>query len=156
MSEHTKGPWFPYIHRGKTLTLAIFDSSKSQSDPIVNWLGFDSCSKPDKEKIANAKLIASAPDMHDEITRLLAVEVAAKERDAIVMANARRLIKAKNLTSNGRLYMELFGTGFGTARSRCVKDLGINPESNKTSYDEMMNHISADPALAINPMVDQK
>jgi len=78
MSEHTKGPWFPYIHRGKTLTLAIFDSSKSQSDPIVNWLGFDSCSKPDKEKIANAKLIASAPDMHDEITRLLAVEAAAK------------------------------------------------------------------------------
>ena len=91
-----------------------------------------------------------------ELTRLLAIEAAAKERDAIVMANARRLIKAKNLTSNGRLYMELFGTGFGTARSRCVKDLGINPESNKTSYDEMMNHISADPALAINPMVDQK
>ena len=81
MSEHTKGPWFPYIHRGKTLTLAIFDSSKSQSDPIVNWLGFDSCSKPDKEKIANAKLIASAPDMHDEITRLLAVEAAAKKLD---------------------------------------------------------------------------
>jgi len=87
-----------------------------------------------------------------ELTRLLAVEAAAKERDAIVMANARRLIKAKNLTSNGRLYMELFGTGFGTARSRCVKDLGINPESNKTSYDEMMNHISADPALVINPI----
>ncbi len=90
-----------------------------------------------------------------ELTRLLAVEAAAKERDAIVMANARRLIKAKNLTSNGRLYMELFGTGFGTARSRCVKDLGINPESNKTSYDEMMNHISADPALAINPIGDK-
>ena len=91
-----------------------------------------------------------------EITRLLAVEVAAKERDAIVMANARRLIKAKNLTSNGRLYMELFGTGFGTARSRCVKDLGISPESNKTSYDEMLNHISADPVLAINPIGDPK
>ena len=81
MSEHTKGPWFLYINKGKALTLAIFDSSKSQSDPIVSWLGFDSCSKPDKEKIANAKLIASAPDMHDELTRLLAVEVAAKKLD---------------------------------------------------------------------------
>ena len=91
-----------------------------------------------------------------ELTRLLAIEAAAKERDAIVMANARRLIKAKNLTSNGRLYMELFGTGFGTARSRCVKDLGISPESNKTSYDEMLNHISADPVLAINPIGDPK
>ena len=98
---------------------------------------------------------ATIADKDAEIARLLAVEVAAKERDAIVMANARRLIKAKNLTSNGRLYMELFGTGFGTARSRCVKDLGINPESNKTSYDEMMNHISADPALAINPIGDK-
>jgi len=63
------------------------------------------------------------------------------ERDALVMANARRLIKAKKITSNGRLYSELFGTGHGTARDRCRK-LGIDPDLNLTSYNTMMNYIS--------------
>jgi hypothetical protein len=63
------------------------------------------------------------------------------ERDAIVMANARRLIKAKKITSNGRLYMELFGTGLTTARICCINDLGLDPDSNETSYNKMMKHI---------------
>jgi hypothetical protein len=62
-------------------------------------------------------------------------------RDALVMANARRLIKAKKITSNGRLYMELFGTGLLTARCRCLYDLGLDPDSNKTSYTEMTTFI---------------
>lgn len=63
------------------------------------------------------------------------------KRDAIVMANARRLIKAKKLTSNGRLYMELFGTGMGTARLCCRNNLGLDPDSNVTDYSAMMAHI---------------
>lgn len=59
---------------------------------------------------------------------------------ALVMANARRLIKAKNATSNGRLYMELFGTGMGTGRARS-RLLGLNPDDNKTSYSSMIDHI---------------
>ena len=62
-------------------------------------------------------------------------------RDALVMANARRLIKAKSITSNGRLYMELFGTGLQTARDR-VRELGIDPDGNATCYNEMMKHLS--------------
>lgn len=62
------------------------------------------------------------------------------ERDALIMANARNLIKAHKRTSNQRLYMELFGTGFGTARSRSRR-LGCDPESNVTNYNEMMKHI---------------
>ena len=65
------------------------------------------------------------------------------ERDAIVMANARRLIRATKSTSNGRLYMELFGTGLTTARVRCIQDLGLDPDGNKTNYTKMMEHISA-------------
>jgi hypothetical protein len=68
-------------------------------------------------------------------------------RDAIVMANARRLIKAKKITSNGRLYMELFGTGLSTARSRCLNDLGLDPDSNKTSYTEMMAYLLRQPTI---------
>ena len=63
------------------------------------------------------------------------------KRDAIVMTNARRLIKANKATSNGRLYMELFGTGLTTARLCCMNNLGLDPDSNETSYTEMMKHI---------------
>ena len=65
------------------------------------------------------------------------------KRDAIVMANARRLIKAKKITSNGRLYMELFGTGLNTARICCRNNLGLDPDSNVTSYNEMMEYIES-------------
>lgn len=64
------------------------------------------------------------------------------KRDAIVMANARRLIKAKKTTSNARLYMELFGTGLTTARMCCINHFGIDPDSNETCYNKMIDHIS--------------
>ena len=63
------------------------------------------------------------------------------KEDAIVMANARRLIKAKAITSNGRLYSELFGTGSGSGRDAC-RELGLNPDDNKTSYNDMCKHIN--------------
>lgn len=62
------------------------------------------------------------------------------ERDALIIANARRLIKANKRTSNQGLYMDLFGTGFGTARTRCIK-LGCDPESNITDYTAMIESI---------------
>jgi hypothetical protein len=64
------------------------------------------------------------------------------EEDALVMANARRLIKANIRTSNGRLYSEIFGTGFGSGRDGC-RQLGLNPDCNKTSYENMRAHISS-------------
>jgi len=70
--------------------------------------------------------------------------MARKEREmqALVMANARRLIKAHVRTSNGRLATDLFGTGMGTGRERCRK-LGLDPDSNVTNYASMINHIEA-------------
>ena len=64
------------------------------------------------------------------------------ERDAIILANARRLIKANKRTSNGRLYMELLGTGLGTARQRCIDNFGLDPDGNQTNYNEMMEFIA--------------
>lgn len=59
---------------------------------------------------------------------------------AISMANARRIVKKKKAFSNGRLFMELFGTGMGTARDRC-RMLGLDPDDNRTSYSVMMCEI---------------
>lgn len=64
------------------------------------------------------------------------------QRDALVMANARRLIKARKITSNGRLYSEIFGTGSGTGRQG-ARELGLDPDSNVTSYNAMMAYIRA-------------
>jgi hypothetical protein len=59
------------------------------------------------------------------------------KNDLLIMSNARRLIKAKARTSNGRLYSELFGTGMGTGRERCRK-LGLDPDCNKTNYHSVI------------------
>ena len=67
--------------------------------------------------------------------RIAELEKAQLKSDLLVMSNARRLIKAKAITSNGRLYSELFGTGCGTGRERC-RDLGLDPDCNKTDYHQ--------------------
>lgn len=61
------------------------------------------------------------------------VEKEELNNDRLVMANARRLIKAHKRTSNARLCMELFGTGFTSATRYCL-DMGFNPDSNETKY----------------------
>ena len=63
------------------------------------------------------------------------------KRDALVLANARRLIKAHKSTSNGRLCSELFGLGMGTGR-QMARSLGLDPDSNETSYNAMCEHIN--------------
>ena len=72
------------------------------------------------------------------IMRIAELEKDQLDRDALIMANARSLIKLKARSSNGRLYGELFGTGHGTARQRC-RELGLDPDCNKTCYNEMIN-----------------
>jgi len=69
-----------------------------------------------------------------------AIEKDNLKRDALIMANARRLIKCKARMSNGYLYSELFGTGFGTGRIR-ARELGLDADNNKTCYNEMCEHI---------------
>ena len=70
-----------------------------------------------------------------DIKRIIGLEKERLINDLLVMSNARRLIKAKFITSNGRLYSELFGTGCGSGREGCRK-LGLNPDGNKTSYHD--------------------
>lgn len=58
---------------------------------------------------------------------------------AIVMANARRLLGRPSMT-NWHLYSEIFGTGAGTAKTQC-RQLGLDIDSNQTSYQLMCDHI---------------
>lgn len=90
---------------------------------------------PSIQSLADIKTsIAQAEEMAE-------LEKSILKENALVMANARRLIKAKSITSNAKLFMELFGTGFGTA-TRLVKILGLDPSGNKTSYTEMCEYLS--------------
>ncbi len=60
--------------------------------------------------------------------------------DLLVMCNARRLIKARKRTSNGRLASELFGMGCGSGRDYCRK-LNLDPDSNETNYSDAINQL---------------
>ena len=70
-------------------------------------------------------------------------KVEALKRDALIMANARRLIKLSARMLNGSLYSNIFGTGHGTGRQR-ARELGLDPDSNKTSYQAMCDYINQD------------
>lgn len=62
--------------------------------------------------------------------------------EALIMANARRLIKANKSTKNCSLYSELFGVGGTSSLSKC-KELGLDPYSNETCYNKMCIYINS-------------
>lgn len=70
------------------------------------------------------------------------------KRDALVMSNARRIIKKSRALNNWVLYKTLFGTGSGRAFAAC-SDLGLDPESNVTSYSAMIDHIKNQSAIEV-------
>lgn len=59
MSKHTPGPWMAW-HAGRTVEVV---NDEGHNKPIVKWTGFDGCNRPLKEQIANARLIAAAPEL---------------------------------------------------------------------------------------------
>ena len=66
MSEtgHTKGPWSLFVgDDGKTIQVDIAPRPTGKRPCIVFWTGFDACDLPIEEQIANARLIAAAPDL---------------------------------------------------------------------------------------------
>ena len=55
---HTSGPWVANVGAG-----FIDVRAKNEDPPIVGWQGFDDCFRAKAEHIANARLIAAAPDL---------------------------------------------------------------------------------------------
>ena len=61
-TKHTPGPWelFHRAHGGDKWTIAVFKSGTKHE--VVSWTGFDS-SHFQKQALANARLIAAAPEL---------------------------------------------------------------------------------------------
>lgn len=70
------------------------------------------------------------------------------EKLALILANARRIIKRKASMKNLSLVMELLGCGSTTAYKYC-RALGLDPDSNQTCYTTMIAHIRAGSAQAM-------
>jgi hypothetical protein len=63
--RHTPGPW-TLFHKGSTIQISDKRGPKDghkSGNAVVFWTGFDASDKPLAEKIANARLIAAAPDL---------------------------------------------------------------------------------------------
>ena len=98
--------------------------------------------------IAIAKYHASFSNGVDDQAREVAkayleIMLTQLERDALIMANTRRIMRAKRIKTNTSLYMDIFGVGMTTSISACVK-LGLDPEGNETHYNSMIDYIRAE------------
>ncbi len=62
---HTKGPWKVYhkVFRPQLSSRKVLEVQDSNGNSVVPWTGFDSANQSTKEKIANARLIAAAPEL---------------------------------------------------------------------------------------------
>jgi hypothetical protein len=60
----TPGPWSAFVV-GETMTVAVdIGPHPSGKRPnVVDWTGFDTCGLPFDQQVANARLIAAAPDL---------------------------------------------------------------------------------------------
>jgi hypothetical protein len=121
----------------------IIDNASKGATVVFNKNAITACGVPAVTEL----LIVLKPRSLADIKRIVELEnekltlcKSELETYALVMANARRLIKANVRTSNGRLFSELFGTGFGTGRDS-ARSLGLNPDCNKTDYNQMRRHI---------------
>jgi len=63
-----------------------------------------------------------------------------RQRDAVIMSNARKMIRSSETTTNRMLYRDLFAVGFTTAGMRCTK-LGLNIDGVETKLSQMLEFI---------------
>lgn len=70
--KHTPGPWAAFIgNRGKTISIDIGPTAIGKRPCIINWSGFDDTDLPITQRVANARLIAAAPDLLEALQILL-------------------------------------------------------------------------------------
>lgn len=62
------------------------------------------------------------------------------ERDALILANARKLIKRSKSMTNAELMNRLFGMGHIRVTEHCFS-LGLHPDSSETNYSQMLANI---------------
>jgi uncharacterized protein (DUF1501 family) len=76
-SNPTPGPWSAFVVE-ETMTVAVdIGPHPSGKRPnVVDWGGFDTCGLPLDQQVANARLIAAAPDL------LAALKLAVEQLEA--------------------------------------------------------------------------
>lgn len=73
--EHTPGPWKVYnaALRPRFSRDTIIEIQSDHGNAIVQWAGFDNCNRFKKTHLANARLMAAAPDMLSVLHQIDAV-----------------------------------------------------------------------------------
>lgn len=66
---HTPGPWIAN-HPGDLVE--VITAAEGDHRPVCHWTGFDDCFRSYEEHVANATLIAAAPDLFDVCEAVLA------------------------------------------------------------------------------------
>ena len=67
----TKADWFVYSDVGSD-TISVYHTLETLSDnEIVHWCGFDDVPQKWEEKLANAHLIAAAPELYEALTLMI-------------------------------------------------------------------------------------
>ncbi|AXN57924.1 hypothetical protein [Acinetobacter phage ABPH49] len=95
----TKGPWEAFVGHGG-LTLAIHTPGDRGCDNVVGWMGFDSIDETAKVKVANARLIAAAPELLEVLESIISCQ---ENNGAISAAHliAAKAVVRKALTQRG-------------------------------------------------------
>ncbi len=62
--KHTPGPWSAFVVEDTmTVSVDIGPHPSGYRPNVVDWTGFDTCGLPFDQQVANARLIAAAPDL---------------------------------------------------------------------------------------------
>jgi hypothetical protein len=80
--KHTPGPWKVFnSHK-------VIEVQEGDLLPVINWSGFDDSRRTHNEHLANAFLIASAPELLEALERIISVygELVPREVNTIARA----------------------------------------------------------------------
>jgi hypothetical protein len=72
-AKHTPGPWKVYyaLLRPQFPCARIIEVQDDHGNAVVQWAGFDNADRLKKTHLANARLMAGAPDLLSALTKLV-------------------------------------------------------------------------------------
>jgi hypothetical protein len=95
MSKFTPGKWKVYhdVFRPELSDKTITEVQREDGKAIISWSGFDGSGVPAKERLANARLIATSPRLFNALKKLCEAVDSCPELIPEVMLEAREALK---------------------------------------------------------------